>query len=187
MAGSKTSKRRTSGRTASSKKKKKQAAANGFQNDIILLVILAASIILLVSDFGLGGIVGNGISSFFFGIMGVLAYAFPVVFFIGAAFLLSNKTSPLARKKVAAAAVFFLALCGLVQLVTEGYISGTTLEDYYKECSAYHTGGGLIGGAICISTTSAFGIGRRLCDHRYGADGMPGADHPEVLFRICFP
>lgn len=99
MAGSKTSKRRTSGRTASSKKKKKQAAANGFQNDIILLVILAASIILLVSDFGLGGIVGNGISSFFFGIMGVLAYAFPVVFFIGAAFLLSNKTSPLARKR----------------------------------------------------------------------------------------
>ena len=157
MAGSKTSKRRTSGRTASSKKKKKQAAANGFQNDIILLVILAASIILLVSDFGLGGIVGNGISSFFFGIMGVLAYAFPVVFFIGAAFLLSNKTSPLARKKVAAAAVFFLALCGLVQLITEGYISGTTLEDYYRECSAYHTGGGLIGGAICISTTSAFG------------------------------
>ena len=157
MAGSKTSKRRTSGRTASSKKKKKQAAANGFQNDIILLVILAASIILLVSDFGLGGIVGNGISSFFFGIMGVLAYAFPVVFFIGAAFLLSNKTSPLARKKVAAAAVFFLGLCGLVQLITEGYISGTTLEDYYRECSAYHTGGGLIGGAICISTTSAFG------------------------------
>ena len=157
MAGSKTSKRRTSGRTASSKKKKKQAAANGFQNDIILLVILAASIILLVSDFGLGGIVGNGISSFFFGIMGVLAYVFPVVFFIGAAFLLSNKTSPLARKKVAAAAVFFLALCGLVQLITEGYISGTTLEDYYRECSAYHTGGGLIGGAICISTTSAFG------------------------------
>lgn len=157
MAGSKTSKRRTSGRTASSKKKKKQAAANGFQNDIILLVILAASIILLVSDFGLGGIVGNGISSFFFGIMGVLAYAFPVVFFIGAAFLLSNKTSPLARKKVAAAAVFFLVLCGLVQLITEGYICGTTLEDYYRECSAYHTGGGLIGGAICISTTSAFG------------------------------
>ena len=157
MAGSKTSKRRTSGRTASSKKKKKQAAANGFQNDIILLVILAASIILLVSGFGLGGIVGNGISSFFFGIMGVLAYVFPVVFFIGAAFLLSNRTSQLARKKVVASAVFFLVLCGLVQLITEGYISGTTLEDYYRESSQYHTGGGLIGGAICISTTSAFG------------------------------
>ena len=187
MAGSKTSKRRTSGRTASSKKKKKQAAANGFQNDIILLVILAASIILLVSDFGLGGIVGNGISSFFFGIMGVLAYAFPVVFFIGAAFLLSNKTSPLARKKVAAAAVFFLALCGLVQLVTEGYISGN------------HTGG-LLQGVFCIPYRRrpyrwcdlhfhhfCIWYGRRLCDHRYGADGMPGADHPEVLFRICFP
>ena len=138
--------------------KKKQQTSNGFQTEIILLVILAASIILLASAFGMGGIVGNAISSFLFGAMGLLAYIFPVLLFIGAAFLLSNKSNRLAYKKVLAGAAFFIFLCGLVQLLTEGYMQSTTLMDYYHLCSDYRTGGGVIGGAICISTTSAFGV-----------------------------
>ena len=138
--------------------KKKQQTSNGFQTEIILLVILAASIILLASAFGMGGIVGNAISSFLFGAMGLLAYIFPVLLFIGAAFLLSNKSNRLAYKKVLAGAAFFIFLCGLVQLLTEGYVQSTTLTDYYHLCSDYRTGGGVIGGAICISTTSAFGV-----------------------------
>lgn len=137
---------------------KKQPASGGFQNEIILLVILAAAIILLVSDFGMGGIVGNTISSFFFGAMGLMAYVFPIAMFVGAAFVLSNKTNPLAYKKLFAGAVFFIFFCGIVQLLTEGYIKSTTLADYYAMCSDYRTGGGVIGGAICISTTSAFGV-----------------------------
>ena len=137
---------------------KKQPASGGFQNEIILLVILAAAIILLVSDFGMGGIVGNTISNFFFGAMGLMAYVFPIAMFVGAAFVLSNKTNPLAYKKLFAGAVFFIFFCGLVQLLTEGYIKSTTLADYYAMCSDYRTGGGVIGGAICISTTSAFGV-----------------------------
>lgn len=138
--------------------KKKQQTSNGFQTEIILLVILAASIILLASAFGMGGIVGNAISSFLFGAMGLLAYIFPVLLFVGAAFLLSNKSNRLAYKKVLAGAAFFIFLCGLVQLLTEGYMQSTTLMDYYHLCSDYRTGGGVIGGAICISTTSAFGV-----------------------------
>ena len=138
--------------------KKKLQTSNGFQTEIILLVILAASIILLASAFGMGGIVGNAISSFLFGAMGLLAYIFPVLLFIGAAFLLSNKSNRLAYKKVLAGAAFFIFLCGLVQLLTEGYMQSTTLMDYYHLCSDYRTGGGVIGGAICISTTSAFGV-----------------------------
>ena len=138
--------------------KKKQQASSGFQTEIILLVILAASIILLASAFGMGGIVGNAISSFLFGAMGLLAYIFPVLLFIGAAFLLSNRSNRLAYKKVLAGTAFFIFLCGLVQLLTEGYMQSTTLMDYYHLCSDYRTGGGVIGGAICISTTSAFGV-----------------------------
>lgn len=138
--------------------KKKQQTSSGFQTEIILLVILAAAIILLASAFGMGGIVGNAISSFLFGAMGLLAYIFPVLLFIGAAFLLSNKSNRLAYKKVLAGAAFFIFLCGLVQLLTEGYMQSTTLMDYYHLCSDYRTGGGVIGGAICISTTSAFGV-----------------------------
>ena len=144
----------------SNKKKttKKQAAAAGFQTEIILLIVLAASIILLVSAFGLGGIVGNAISSFLFGTFGLLAYVFPFVLFIGAAFLLSNKTNRLAYKKIIAALAFFVFLCGFVQLITEGYEKSRMLTDYYTISSDYHAGGGIVGGAICISTTSAFGV-----------------------------
>ena len=98
--------------------KKKQQTSSGFQTEIILLVILAASIILLASAFGMGGIVGNAISSFLFGAMGLLAYIFPVLLFIGAAFFLSNRSNRLAYKKVLAGAAFFIFLCGLVQLLT---------------------------------------------------------------------
>ena len=145
-------------RRTASKNTKKQSASSGFQTEIILLIILAAAIILMISNFGLGGIVGNAISTFSFGAVGILAYVFPFLLFIGSAFLLSNKRNPLAYKKVAAMVIFFIFLCGFVQLITEGYMKSTTLMDYYTNSSGYHTGGGLVGGAICISTISAFGV-----------------------------
>ena len=166
MAASKNQKgkRGTTGKTAkstTSRRKttaKKQNVTSGFQTEIILLIILAASMILVISNFGLGGAVGDQISAVCFGIMGLLAYVFPVLLFVGAAFLMSNRKNPLAYKKTLAALVFFLFLCGFVQLLTEGYLPGTGFMDYYKRSSELHTGGGVIGGAICMSSTSAFGV-----------------------------
>ena len=129
----------------------------GFQTEIILFVILAACVILLVSNFGMGGFVGDAISHFCFGLMGMMAYLFPVIFFVGAAFILINKTNRLAYKKMAAVFVMFLFMCATAQLLTDGYMSGTTLMDYFNLSADYKIGGGLIGGALCISITSAFG------------------------------
>ena len=135
----------------------KQSISSGFQTEIILLILMAGAIILMVSCMGLGGTVGSTISRVLMGIMGLMAYVFPIALFIGAAFLISNKNNVLAYKKTAAAAVLFLIICGLLQLFTEGYTERTTLSEYYRISSEYHTGGGVIGGAICISTISAFG------------------------------
>ena len=85
---------------------KKQGVTSGFQTEIILLTILAASIILIISNLGMGGVVGAAISKASFGIMGLLAYVFPVLIFVGAAFLVSNSKNPLAYKKALAALVF---------------------------------------------------------------------------------
>ncbi|MCD8154039.1 MAG: DNA translocase FtsK [Clostridiales bacterium] len=156
MAASKSGKNR---KKTSTRKKSGASSGNAasFQNDIILLIILAACIILMASDFGMGGIVGNTISKACFGVMGLMAYAFPVLLFIAAAFLISNHTNPLAYKKVAAGIVFFACMCGLLQLLTAGYQKSSTFSDYFAMSSNYHTGGGVIGGALCISTISAFG------------------------------
>lgn len=153
MAASKTTKRRK-GKAA----QKQQPASNRFQTEILILVVLAACIILMISAFGMGGIVGNAISSITFGIMGMCAYLFPVVLFSGVSFLLVNSSSRLAYKKFLAGIVFFIFLCGLLQLLTEGYTPSATFADYYSLSSEYHTGGGVFGGAVCISTASAFGV-----------------------------
>lgn len=84
----------------------KQGVTSGFQTEIILLTILAASIILIISNLGMGGVVGAAISKASFGIMGLLAYVFPVLIFVGAAFLVSNSKNPLAYKSTCRACVF---------------------------------------------------------------------------------
>ena len=151
--------RSSSGRKNTKKKTTaKQSVTSGFQTEIILLIILAASIILIFSNLGMGGTVGATISAAFFGVMGILAYLFPILIFGCAVFLVSNRRNPLAYKKALAALLFCIFLCGLIQLLMEGYMPSMTLADYYSVSSVYHTGGGVIGGAICISTTSAFGV-----------------------------
>ena len=164
MAAKKQSNRRgttktTSGKNTSKKRTtKKQGVTSGFQTEIILWIFFAAAVILIISNLGMGGTVGGSISKAFFGIMGILAYLFPVLLFACAVFLISNRKNPLAYKKVLAGIVFWVFLCGLIQLLTEGYMTETTFAEYYRISSTYHTGGGVIGGAICISTTSAFGV-----------------------------
>ena len=134
-----------------------QQETGRFQTEIIIFVLLAACIILFASNLGLGGFVGSAISNFGFGLFGLMAYIFPILFFMGSAFLLINKTNRLAYKKIAAVIVMFIFMCGAAQLLTDGYISSTTLGDYFALSADYKSGGGLIGGAICISITSAFG------------------------------
>lgn len=156
--GNVSGKKKTAGRPSTRKNvNTKQSISSGFQTEIVILVLIAASIILMVSCLGFGGSVGGSISRALMGVMGLMAYAFPFVLFGVSVFLISNKGNVLAYKKTAAAAVMFLVLCGVFQLLTEGYAESTTLAEYYKVSSQYHTGGGAIGGAICISTISAFG------------------------------
>jgi S-DNA-T family DNA segregation ATPase FtsK/SpoIIIE len=145
-----TTKKKTSGKNTS--------AESMIYGEIFLLVILALSIILLISNFGIGGVVGNGISAFFFGIFGLMSYIFPVYLFLAIAFFISNKKNKLAYKKIWGSILFFLSACGLMQLFTEGYLKGTTFLEYYETSSKYRTGGGVIGGILCNVSSLAFGV-----------------------------
>ncbi len=118
------------------------------------------------------------------GVMGLMAYAFPFGLFGVSVFLISNKGNVLAYKKTAAAAVLFLVLCGVFQLLTEGYAESTTLAEYYKVSSQYHTGGGAIGGAICDFYHFRIWNGRSLCDHCACDLSLPDFDHPAFFSGI---
>ena len=100
MAAKKQNNRRGTAKTTSKKKNtrkrtaKDQGVASGFQTEIILWIFFAASIILIISNLGMGGTVGGSISQASFGIMGLLAYLFPVLLFGCAVFFISNRKNP---------------------------------------------------------------------------------------------
>lgn len=142
---------------AGRKKRKKKTAQRDFSGDIIILIMLAVSILLLLSNFGIGGILGNAVSTCFFGIFGIASYIFPVFLFLCTAFLVINKDNFLAYKKLMASVLFFCFLCALLQLVTQGDTSSWDLIQYYI-FSSEAQGGGILGGAICKTLCIAFGL-----------------------------
>lgn len=114
-------------------------------------------IVLFLANFGVGGKVGGAVSSFFFGVFGLLAYVVPVFIFIGMLFALSNKENRIAVVKIAAAVIFVAFLCLFVQMVTDSTKSATAMDAYtYSRDTKY--GGGLIGGALEHLLCPNFGV-----------------------------
>ena len=130
---------------------------SGIWREVLVLTVLAVSILLFISNFGIGGIIGNAVSRFFFGIFGWMAYIFPVVLFFGTAFAAANRGNPLAVWKMSGLILLFLCLCGLVHLITLGYVAGDTISGYYQVCAQRKSGGGLLGGGIAKILCTAFG------------------------------
>ena len=78
--------------TKSTAKKTQQKSGQSQNRDeirgeIIILGLLAVCILLVLSNFGLGGIVGKTVSSVVFGIFGFMAYFLPFILFGAVAFL----------------------------------------------------------------------------------------------------
>ena len=63
----------------------------GVRAEIILLSVLAVSILLMLSNFGMGGVIGQAVCDFFFGLFGVTEWAAPVLIFFGTAFYIANR------------------------------------------------------------------------------------------------
>ena len=154
-AGRKTTRKKT----PSAKKRQKQAYNRELVTEITILITLAVSVLLVISNFDIGGKVGTVISQFFFGLLGWMAYLFPVVLFMGTAFAIANYDNDLMPRKLWGVALAFWCLTTLIHLFTLGCLKGDTVSGYYTYCSQHKTGGGIIGGAtakfLCISFGTA--------------------------------
>ncbi len=153
----------TKRRTSSSKKKTNKPKAEDirkaeeFRVEIILWSIIAVSALLFISNFGIGGVVGNAVSSFLFGVFGVVAYIFPIVLIIGSFFAVSNKGNMFAILKLVAGCLFTIFLCMFVALVTSGETVMTPIESYTYSVE-HKFGGGIIGGFLAYYISQAFGM-----------------------------
>ena len=114
-------------KTSSAKKKKTTASTQvqeGLYSEIVILISLAVCVLLILSNFGIGGIVGGAVSSVLFGIFGFLAYIMPILLFCGIWFLISNRGNGHAYLKFAAAVLFICMLCTFLELITNSYSVG---------------------------------------------------------------
>ena len=145
----------TSGRKRGRPAKKKQS--DGIRVEIILLTVLAAAILLMLSNFGVGGIVGNAVSDFFFGLFGISAWIFPILLFGLTAFYIANKDNSLVIRKLGGCIACYLLFCAFMQLLTSGYSETTRIPDYYSDSVYDHLGGGLFGGILVRIIGLAFG------------------------------
>lgn len=146
-------------RKGSTGRKKKTAAQQqeDFTREVILWIIVAVSILLFISNFGIGGTIGNAVSRFFFGVMGLIAYVFPVLLLVGTFFAVSNRGNRVATVKLVAMILFDLFLCMLIELLTKGSaVDGAAAA--YSYSFEHRTGGGFIGGLLAWIFCPNFGL-----------------------------
>ncbi|MCD8156643.1 MAG: DNA translocase FtsK [Clostridiales bacterium] len=168
-SGKSSVRRKTSGkkRKSNTRKKKTAAASFSWKVEVLLFAILAFCVVVFVSNIGKGGVVGDAVSNFFFGVFGILSYAFPVVLFLVSAFLISNRISDRRGSRRAwsgrvvmksvSGIVFFVFLCVFAHMVYIGGIS-ENFRAVYTDCSAAKAGGGVVGAVIASAMLRAFGL-----------------------------
>lgn len=128
-----------------------------FRSEIIFWLMLAVCIIIFIANFGFGGVVGGTISSVLFGLVGIVAYIFPVCLFAGTVFLLSNRENRIAALKTVAAVIFVCFLCMFFQLLADTEHDATAVSAFVW-CREHKAGGGFVGGILEQLFCSGFGV-----------------------------
>ena len=146
-------------RKTNSRQKGKNAAKQqeDFTSEVVLWIVLAVSILLFISNFGIGGTVGNAVSRFFFGVFGLIAYIFPIILLVGTFFAVSNKGNHIAIVKLVAVILFMLFLGMFMELLLRGASVVSPMEAYrYSYENKF--GGGFFGGLLAWVICPSFGL-----------------------------
>lgn len=152
-----TSKKNTSAnRKGSAKKMANTKTKNSpLTREITFLVLLVFSILSLLSLFHVCGIFGEALSSFLFGLMGALAYVFPIYLIVAAGLYIANTNNKKLRHKIIFSAGLFWCLCALFEWVVNEDVKN--VGEIYTLCSSSHGGGGFFGGLLSFFLTKALG------------------------------
>lgn len=128
-----------------------------FKKEIFLWIVVAVSILLFISNFGIGGHLGNAVSGFLFGVFGMVAYIFPLVLLIGSFFAVSNKGNSYAIMKLVMTIILIWFICVFMYLAVYGDFAVSPVQSYIDSVER-HSGGGFIGGLIGCILVPAVGI-----------------------------
>ena len=135
--------KKTAGRTGA--KRKSNQKQKNLSGEIVVLLVLAVALLLFISNFGLGGAIGESVSRFFFGMFGILNWIFPPALFFAAAFYIANRENALVAWKLLGGFGCYFFTCGFAQLLTVGYSKFESFQDYYLISAEDKLGGGIFG------------------------------------------
>ncbi|MCR4611565.1 MAG: DNA translocase FtsK [Lachnospiraceae bacterium] len=149
---------------ADSKNKK-----NDRLKDILLFVAIGLCLLLFLSSFGLCGKVGNVLAGFFFGLFGVIAYAFPIlllagIFYVAVFYKMFYDNRNPAIFKMIYIFFFYIFFAAFIEIIING-------NEYIGPAQAFQVGydekygGGFFGGAIAAVLCGGFGeLGALIID-----------------------
>ena len=130
----------------------------GMSREVMIWLVLALAVLMFISLIGFGGYVGGRLADILFGIFGTAAYALPFLLFLLTLFLSSNRGNRTAAVKAAAGAALYVDICAVIHLSAVGYTPGHTISEYAQIGTEYHSGGGLVGGALTAFFCPAIGV-----------------------------
>ena len=128
------------------------------RNEVILIAFLALSVILFLCNFGIVGKIGDSVSTFMFGVFGLMAYVMPVLLFLAIAFGVSNIGNNIATRKLVAGIILIFIVSMVFELISAGYTETDTYQftEIYQRCSENRNGGGILAGSAAFAEFSLF-------------------------------
>ncbi len=107
------------------------------------------------------GVVGRAISTFFFGIFGLVGYAIPVLIVAGGVLSIVFSENALRPSTLFLTLLFLIALLTLLQVHARPIVESVQFLEYYKDAYAYGTqyraGGGMLGALLAYPSLLLIG------------------------------
>ncbi len=140
--------------------KKEQTANNKLRDEIIAIFVIGICIFSMLSMYlKLGGVAGEYLSDFLFGIFGFVAFLIPVIVLAATAYKIANKNNKRLHHKLILISLLIFAIASFIHVIyTKGsqiniYLMGKSmffpaLKNYFMISGNAKAGGGLAGGLI---------------------------------------
>lgn len=153
-------------RTTNTRGRKRNNVDIAVKNEVMLIGIFAVAIFIFLCVTGLiHGAAASGVRDIMFGIFGFLAYAVPVIIFLGFAFGISNKGNTVAVVKLVSSAVlvFLIGILAFMIMKQDGYITdGALVKELYQSSVEHRGGGGVLFGLLAYGLYKLIGFGGTL-------------------------
>lgn len=152
-----TSKKKTNTKQSNTKKRnttKRNRQTSAFSREITFLFLIVFSLLSLLGLFHMCGAFGEVLSSVLFGLMGAMAYIFPVYLTVASGLYLANNNKKI-RHKVLFSAGIFWCLCALFQWIVNHPVQ--SIWQIYDVCSDQRSGGGFFGGLLSYGLYGVLG------------------------------